>query len=55
MTEEQLRKRDMKRDIGKELVRAAREMKAGKAARIHYVDAQGTVTVSKRGRTAFRS
>lgn len=35
MTEKQLRKRDTKRNMGEELLQAVREMKAGKAARVH--------------------
>lgn len=42
---EQLRRRDMKRDIGKELLKAVREMKAGKAAQIHRFDNQGTAVL----------
>lgn len=37
MTEKQLVARDSKRDIGAELLQAVREMKAGKAARVHHV------------------
>lgn len=37
MTEKELRKRDAKRDVGDELLRAVLEMKAGKAARIHRI------------------
>ena len=36
MTEKALRARDAKRDIGEELLQAVREMKAGKAARVHH-------------------
>lgn len=35
MTEKALRARDAKRNIGEELLQAVREMKAGKAARVH--------------------
>jgi putative transcriptional regulator len=37
MSERDLLKRDAKRDIGEELLRAVREMKAGKAARVRRV------------------
>lgn len=37
MTEKQLIARDSKRDLGAELLQAAREIKAGKAARGHHV------------------
>jgi len=37
MTEKQLAARDAKRNIGEELLRAVREMKAGKAARAHRI------------------
>jgi putative transcriptional regulator len=37
MTEKQLAARDSKRDIGAELLQAVREMKAGKAGRVHQV------------------
>ena len=47
MTVERLRKRDMKRNIGKELLQAAREIKAGKAARLHRFDVQDTTILSE--------
>lgn len=37
MSEKQLIARDSKRDLGAELLQAAREIKAGKAARVHHV------------------
>src|SRR5882672_10503313 len=37
MTEKDLRRRDAKRNIGEELLRAVQEMKAGKAARVHRI------------------
>lgn len=37
MTHKELLERDAKRDIGAELLAAVREMKAGKAARVHKV------------------
>jgi hypothetical protein len=37
MTEKQLRKRDTKRNLGEELLQAVREMKAGKAVRVHLI------------------
>ena len=37
MTEKQLIARDAKRDLAAELLQAVREMKAGKAARVHQV------------------
>lgn len=51
MTADQLRRRDMKRDIGNELLQAAREMKAGKAAQIHQFDNQGTAILGGRRRS----
>ena len=39
MTEKDRRRRDAKRNIGEELLRAVREMKAGKAARVHRMAA----------------
>jgi len=42
MAADQLRRRNLKRDIGKELLQAVREMKAGKAARTLRFDDQGT-------------
>jgi hypothetical protein len=51
MTAEQLRQRDMKRNIGKELLEAVREMKAGKAAQIHRFDDQGTAILGGRGKS----
>jgi antitoxin HicB len=47
MTKRKLRKRDKKRDIGKELLQAVREMKAGKAARVHYIDVQDAANFSR--------
>lgn len=37
MTEKDLRRRDAKRNIGEELLRAVQEMKAGKAAQVHRI------------------
>ena len=37
LSEKELRKRDAKRDIGNDLLRAVREMKAGKVARTHRI------------------
>src|SRR5579862_1250335 len=37
MTEKQLIARDAKRDLAAELLQAVREMKAGKAARVHHI------------------
>jgi hypothetical protein len=51
MTIERLRKRDMKRNIGKELLQAAREMKAGKAVRLHRFDAQDATILSEQGKS----
>jgi chromosomal replication initiation ATPase DnaA len=48
MTEEQLQRRDRKRDIGKELLQAVREMKTGKAAQIHQFDGHGTAILGGR-------
>jgi hypothetical protein len=48
MTEEQLQRRDMKRDVGKELLQAIREIKAGKAAQIHRFDGHGTAILGGR-------
>lgn len=48
MTAEQLHRRDMKRDIGKKLPKAVREMKAGKAAQIHRFDDRGTAILGGR-------
>jgi chromosomal replication initiation ATPase DnaA len=48
MTEEQLRRRDMKRDIGKELLQAIRQIKSGKAAQIHRFDGHGTAILGGR-------
>jgi hypothetical protein len=48
MTEKQLRERDAKRDIGKELLQAAREMKAGKAGRIHLIEVSTPEGASRR-------
>ncbi len=38
MTENELQKRDAARDLGAELLESVREMKAGRAAKIHKVD-----------------
>ena len=48
MTEKQLIARDSKRDIGAELLQAAREIKAGKAARVHHVKVPEIVEVRTR-------
>ncbi len=37
LTEKQLRERDAKRDIGAELLRSAKQMKSGRAGRLHKV------------------
>jgi putative transcriptional regulator len=37
MTERDLRRRDAKRNIGEELLRAVQEMKTGKAARVRHI------------------
>jgi len=37
MTEKDLRRRDAKRNIGEELLRAVQEMKAGRTARVHRI------------------
>jgi len=37
MTARDLRRRDAKRNIGAQLLRAVQEMKAGKAARVHCI------------------
>ncbi len=37
MTEKDLRRRDAKRNIGEELLRAVQEMKSGKAERLHRI------------------
>ena len=50
MTVERLRNRDMRRNIGKELLQAAREIKAGKAARLHRFDAQDATILSEQGK-----
>lgn len=38
MTEKKLRARDAKRDIGAELLQSVREMKTGRAGRVHKID-----------------
>lgn len=38
MTEQELLKRDAKRDLGAELLESVRQMKAGKRAAVHRVD-----------------
>lgn len=48
LTEKVLRKRDAARDIGTELLASAREMKAGKAGRVHRV--AGSATTEARTR-----
>jgi len=48
MTAKQLNRREMKRDIGKELLKAVREMNAGKAAQIHRFDDRGTAILGAR-------
>jgi len=37
MSDKHLRKRDVKRNIGEELLRAVQQMKAGEAARVHRI------------------
>ncbi len=37
MTEKELQKRDAKRDLGAELLKSVRQMKAGRAGKIHKV------------------
>ena len=51
MTTEQLYRHDIKRNIGKELLHAVREMKAGKAAQIHRFDDRGTAILGGRGKS----
>ena len=48
MNAEQLHRRDIKRNLGKELLR---EMKAGKAAQIHRFDDRGTAILGARGKS----
>jgi len=37
MSERELQRRDAKRNLGEELLRAVRDMKAGKASRVHRI------------------
>jgi len=48
---ERFRQRDTKRDIGKELLQAVRQMKAGKAAQIHRFDDRGTAILGGGGKS----
>ena len=44
MTEKELRKRDAQRDLGAELLESVRQMKAGRAGRIHQVEVSPAVS-----------
>lgn len=44
MTEKELKKRDAERDIGAELLESVRQMKAGRASRIHKVEVPPVVS-----------
>ena len=48
MTAEQLLRRDKRRNIGKELLQAVREMKSGKPAQVHRFDDCGTAILGGR-------
>jgi len=48
MNEKELLKRDTERDIGEELLRSVREMKAGKIGAIHHVEAPMIVEARQR-------
>ncbi len=44
MTEKELKKRDTNRDLGAELLESARQMKSGRASRIHQVEVPPVVS-----------
>jgi putative transcriptional regulator len=44
MTDKELRKRDAQRDLGAELLESVRQMKAGRAGRIHQVEVPPVVS-----------
>ena len=48
LSEKALRKRDAKRDLGEELLRAVREMKEGKASRVHRLSASSITEARNR-------
>jgi putative transcriptional regulator len=48
LIEKALRKRDASRDIGAELLASVREMKAGKAGRVHRVAGSATTDTGTR-------
>jgi putative transcriptional regulator len=45
MTEKELKKRDTQRNLGAELLESVRQMKAGRAGKIHQVDVLPVVSV----------
>jgi putative transcriptional regulator len=47
-TEKEFLERDAARDIGAELLESIREMKAGKATAVHYIDVPGIVEARHR-------
>ena len=56
MTEKELQKRDAKRDLGAELLKSVRQMKAGRAGKIHKVAVSPVVSArvkSGLSQTAF--
>jgi len=44
MTEKELKKRDEERDLGAELLESVKQMKAGRAARIHKIEVSPVVS-----------
>lgn len=44
MTEKELKKRDEERDLGAELLESVKQMKAGRAGRIHKVEVSSVVS-----------
>src|SRR5512139_1126375 len=44
MTNKELQKRDAKRDLGTELLESVRQMKAGRAGKIHHVSVSPVVS-----------
>ena len=48
MTESELQKRDAARDLGAELLESVREMKAGRAAKIHNIAIAPVVSARKK-------
>ena len=56
MTEKELQKRDAKRDLGAELLKSVRQMKAGRAGKIHKVAVSPVVSARMKSglsQTAF--